>query len=100
MLPLLAVLSIAVSFSGSPDDIKPLQGKWKVAAVFEDGQSLSEKDIATQMFADGTVTIDGPLITFLAVGAFEPKKVAFTVDAKAKPRSIVLVGAKKTGGKG
>lgn len=82
------------------DDIKPLQGKWKVAAVFEDGQAMAEKDIATQMFADGTITIDGPLISFLAAGAFDPKKVAFTVDAKAEPKAIDLVGSKKTGGKG
>lgn len=100
MLSSLTVLLFAVTTPGAGDDIAPLQGKWRVAAVFEDGQSLAEKEIAAQLFADGTVTIDGPVISFLAPGAFEPRKLAFTVDARAEPKTIDLVGASRAGGKG
>jgi uncharacterized protein (TIGR03067 family) len=98
-LSLTAIL-LAISLGGAADDMTPLQGKWKVVAVFEDGQSLAEKDIATQLFADGTITIDGPVISFLAMGSFEPRKLAFTVDTKAEPKAIDLVGASKVGSKG
>jgi len=96
----LTALLVAFSLSGGADDVRPLQGKWKVVAVFEDGQSLPERDIATQMFANGTISIDGPVISFLTLGSFEPKKLAFTVDAKAEPKSLDLVGVSKIGSKG
>jgi uncharacterized protein (TIGR03067 family) len=95
-----AAMFLAVSLAGGTDELKPLQGKWKVAAVFEDGQSLPERDIATHLFADGTITIDGPVISFLAMGAFEPKKIAYTVDSRAEPKTIDLVGTSKVGSKG
>jgi uncharacterized protein (TIGR03067 family) len=100
MVSSLTVLLLGLTAGGAGDDVAPLQGKWKVAAVFEDGQSLTEKDIAAQLFADGTVTIDGPVISFLAPGAFEPRKLAFTLDARTEPKSIDLVGASRAGGKG
>jgi uncharacterized protein (TIGR03067 family) len=96
----LTAMLLAISLGGGADDLRPLQGKWKVVAVFEDGQSLQEKDIASHLFADGTISIDGPVISFLALGAFEPKKLAFTVDAKAEPKAIDLVGASKVGSRG
>lgn len=96
----LTAMLLVMSLGGAADDVKPLQGKWKVVAVFENGQSLPEKEIASQLFADGTITIDGPIISFLALGAFEPKKVAFVVDAKVEPKSIDLVGVSKIGSKG
>jgi hypothetical protein len=46
----LVVLSLAVSLGDGPQDIKAFQGKWKVTAAFEDGKSLSEKEIASQLF--------------------------------------------------
>jgi uncharacterized protein (TIGR03067 family) len=96
----LTALFLALSLGAGGDDLKPLQGRWKVVAVFDDGQSLSEQEIAKQLFADGTITIDGPVISFLAIGAFEPKKLAFSVDAKTEPKAIDLVGTAKVGSKG
>lgn len=95
-----AVFLLALCLGGGSDDLKPLQGKWKVVAVFEDGQSLPQKDIAAHFFVDGTVTIDGPVISFLALGSFEPRKIAYSVDAKAEPKAIDLVGVSKIGSKG
>jgi len=100
MIAILATLAFTFAMGGVPDDIKPLQGRWKVAAVFEDGQSMSERDIATQLFADGTILVEGPVISFLPAGSFEPKKLAFTVDARAEPKSIDLVGTVRAGSKG
>jgi uncharacterized protein (TIGR03067 family) len=96
----LTALLLAVVVGGGTDDVKALQGRWKVTAAFEDGQALSERDIATHLFADGTITIDGPVISFQAPGAFEPRKLAFTVNAKAEPRAINLVGGARRGSRG
>src|SRR4051812_8182872 len=71
---LLTTVFLTASLGGGPAVSTPLQGKWKVAAVFEDGNSLSERDIATQLFANGMITIDGPVISFLAPGSFESRK--------------------------
>jgi uncharacterized protein (TIGR03067 family) len=100
MLSSLVVLSLLISLGDGPQDVKAFQGKWKVTAVFEDGKSLSEKEIASQLFVDGTINIDGPVITFLGVGSFEPRKLGFTVNAQAEPKAINLVGTTKTGSKG
>jgi uncharacterized protein (TIGR03067 family) len=95
-----ALVLFAFAIGGAPEDLKLLQGRWKVAAVFEDGQSMSDKEIATQLFPDGTILIDGPVISFLPAGSFEPKKLAFTIDARTEPKSIDLVGAARAGSKG
>jgi hypothetical protein len=46
---LLTAMLLAISLGGGADDLRPLQEKWKVVAVFEDGQSLQEKDIASHL---------------------------------------------------
>src|SRR5262245_3281869 len=96
----MAALLLTVSLGGAPDDTKAMQGKWKVAAVFEDGQSLSEREIFIQLFADGLISVDGPMISFMTLGSTEPRKLAYTLDTKSEPKGIDLIGAKKGGGKG
>ena len=82
------------------DDAKALSGTWKVVAIFEDGHALSEKEIASDLIADGTISIDGPVLSFLPPGAFEKKSIAFVIDKTTEPKQISLVGASKVGAKG
>ncbi|WP_020471129.1 TIGR03067 domain-containing protein [Zavarzinella formosa] len=95
---LLLALSMLPAAEG--DDLKALAGNWKVVAIFEEGAALSEKEIASELFAEGKISIDGPVISFLPPGAFEKKSVAFVVDKTTEPKQISLVGATKVGTKG
>lgn len=81
-------------------DIKLLQGKWKVVTVLENGKSLNEQEIATQLVVNGFFNVDGLVISFLPPGQFEPKKIPFVVDDKVDPKSIDLMGASKIGSTG
>src|SRR4051794_30139586 len=97
MLASALALLFPVAIAGAVGDVPTLQGKWKVVAVFEDGQSISEKEIATRLFADGTITIDGPVISFLAVGARGPDlgrpiSRMTAVDLKGDGRMALLLG--------
>ena len=94
------LLALAAAPGAGGDELKALAGTWKVVAIFEEGQSLTEREITGELFAEGKVTIDGPVISFLPPGAFEKKSVAFVVDKTAEPKQISLVGASKVGGKG
>ncbi|HQR09333.1 MAG TPA: TIGR03067 domain-containing protein [Gemmatales bacterium] len=79
------------------DDNKLLQGKWKVITVLENGKSLNEQEIATQLVADGHFNVDGLVISFLPPGQFEPKKIPFVIDSKVDPKTIDLMGTSKIG---
>jgi len=96
----LAPLLLALSISAAPDDLKAFQGTWKVVAIFEHGEALSEEKIATSFVADGKITVDGPVISLLPPGQFEPKQIAFTIDPTTDPKGIDLVGTSKVGSKG
>ncbi len=100
----MSVAMLLLALSGTPgaggDELKALSGNWKVVAIFEEGQSLSEREITGELFAEGKISIDGPVISFLPPGAFERKSVAFIVDKTTEPKQISLVGASKVGSKG
>ncbi len=96
-LVMLLGLNVAQPTTG---DIKWLQGKWKVVTVLENGKSLTEQEIATQLVVDGFFNVDGLVISFLPPGQFEPKKMPFVVDDKVDPKSIDLMGATKIGSTG
>lgn len=96
----LASVVIALSLSAPTDDIKPFQGTWKVVAVFENGEGLSEQQIATNFVSNGKLTVDGPVISLLPPGQFENRQIAFTIDASKNPATIDLTGANKVGSRG
>lgn len=100
MLHLLVTL-LGLSFAQpETSDIKLLQGKWKVVTVLENGKSLTEQEIATQLVVDGYFNVDGMVISFLPPGQFETKKIPFVVNDKVDPKSIDLMGATKIGSTG
>lgn len=93
-------LALALMPMAEPDETKNMAGVWKVVAIFEEGVGLSEKEIASELFAEGKITIDGPVISFLPPGSFERKSVAFVLNTTVEPKQISLVGATKVGAKG
>lgn len=95
-----APVFLALSLCGATDDIKPFQGAWKVVAIFENGEALTEQQIATSFVSNGKLTVDGPVISLLPPGQFERRQIAFTVDATKSPSTIDLTGANKVGSRG
>ena len=68
----LLVMILGLCFAQTEaNDNKLLQGKWKVITVLENGKSLNEQEIATQLVADGHFNVDGLVISFLPPGQFE-----------------------------
>lgn len=94
------LLALSMMPGAEGDELKSLSGAWKVVAIFEDGHALSEKEIASDLIADGKIYIDGPVLSFLPPGSFEKKSIAFVVDKATEPRQVSLVGATKIGAKG
>jgi uncharacterized protein (TIGR03067 family) len=86
---LLAGLGIAAQ---QPDDYAQLNGTWRVTALVENGKALTAKQIQANFVADQTVTFDGPTISYRAPDIIDPVRRPFTLNAKAEPKEIDMIG--------
>jgi len=77
-----------------------LDGTWKITALIEDGTQVPDDQIRWRYAYDGIFTIKGQTVTFRYPGTGIQRTVLFVRDTNANPKSIDLLGAEKTGGKG
>ncbi len=87
MLPLVLILVCAMPAMAEDKkitDAASLDGKWKIASGEKYGEKLEGKSIeGTVTIAKGVITIDSP---------DEKHVMKFTIDAKATPVAITMVG--------
>jgi uncharacterized protein (TIGR03067 family) len=95
---------LALGMSGgqvvSDEDLKTVQGTWKISAIVENNKTLGEKEISSYLSADGRVTFDGNTFSLLVPGSFSPRKLIFTLGKEGSTNTIDFAGGTRGGGKG
>jgi uncharacterized protein (TIGR03067 family) len=94
------MLTAAMLTPGQPATPQSLKGTWKITALIEDGKSLSDKEIATEIVADGQFVIDGNVITMLPPGTFNRRSLIFTLGDANGVKTIDIAGTAKGDTKG
>lgn len=100
MIHLLPSFICCLSLVQGSDEQTRLQGTWRITALVEDGQTISEKDVAREYITDGEIQIQGNTVVVRVPGQFEPRRLAFVLDGNAEPKRIDLAGTQKIGSKG
>ncbi len=86
-----------------PNPIQPkenLDGSWQITALIEDGVQVPEDQVRLRYANERIFTIKGQALTFLMPGSLQSRSILFITDSSANPKTIDLIGAEKTGGKG
>lgn len=80
--------------------VESLDGNWQITALIEDGTQASEDQIRLRYANNRMFTIKGQTLSFYMPGSLESRAILFILDNSKTPRTIDLIGAEKTGGKG
>jgi len=86
------ILLLVAGLAAQPDDYAQLNGNWRVTALVENGKALTAKQIQANFVADQIVTFDGPTISYRAPDMIDPVRRPFTLNAKAEPKEIDMIG--------
>jgi uncharacterized protein (TIGR03067 family) len=94
------LLLVGLALGQAPSDDKAIQGTWKIAALIEDGKSLSAREIASDYAADSVLVVAGNSVSMQPPGGGDRRKLVFTLDTRANPRAIDLAGGVKVSSRG
>jgi uncharacterized protein (TIGR03067 family) len=93
-------LLIAMTLGAPPADMPMLQGTWRITALVDNGQALSEKQIENEFARDRVVHFEGPVLRFQPPYSRDERRLPVVINTNTTPWQVDVSGGERVGPKG